>query len=427
MVLELSMQSVFGVIDVFFVARLGADAVATIGLTESILTLVFSIATGVSMATTAIIARRIGEKKDEEAAVATVQSIYLGVFVSVPIAMLGIFYTQEILKLMGATLRVVELGSSYNQVMLGGNVTIMLLFLINAAFRGAGEAATAMRVLWLANLLNIVFDPLLIFGIGPFPEMGVTGAAIATNLARAVGIAYQFLVLTRSGSRIRIRQRDLKPAPPVIRNLARVSVGGVMQFLIATASWIGLVRIIAIFGSEALAGYTIAIRVIVFAILPSWGLSNAAATLVGQNLGANQPDRAELSVWLTAISNMVFLGLITIVFVAFAAPISHLFTDDARVIPYAVDCLRIISYGYVFYAFGMVIIQAFNGAGDTYTPTVINFFCYWLFQIPLAFLLALSLELEATGVFISIAVAESILAVVGVLVFRRGRWKLKRV
>jgi len=427
MVLELSMQSVFGIFDVFFVARLGADAVATVGLTESILTLVFSIATGVSMAATAMIARRIGEKNQAAAAVATVQAIYLGIILSIPMAVIGLVYTPEILGLMGATNEVVGIGSGYNQVMLGGNITIMLLFLINAAFRGAGEAVTAMRVLWLANLLNIVLDPLLIFGLGPFPEMGVTGAAVATNLARGAGILYQCIILVTSGSRIQIHREDLLPDLVVLRRLSRIAVGGVLQFLIATASWVALVRIIAIFGSSALAGYTIAIRVIVFAILPSWGMSNAAATLVGQNLGANQPERAERSVWMTAYSNMVFLGLVTVVFVVFAEPVIRLFTDDGNIIPFAVNCLRFISYGYVFYAFGMVMVQSFNGAGDTFTPTIINLFCYWLFQIPLAYLLAISVGLQANGVFIAIAVAESILAVISVIVFRQGRWKLMQI
>ena len=427
MVLELSMQSVFGIFDVLFVARLGAEAVATVGLTESILTLVFAVATGVSMATTALISRRIGEKKPREAAVAATQAIYLGILLSIPMAIFGIAYAAEILVLMGASPEVVEVGTGYNGVMLGSNITIMLLFLINAVFRGAGDAAIAMRVLWLANLLNIALDPLLIFGIGPFPEMGVTGAAVATAIARGTGILYQFVVLFSSRSRVRVQREDLALSRKVMKRLIEVSIGGILQFLIATASWVGLVRIIAIFGSSALAGYTIAIRVIIFAILPSWGMSNAAATLVGQNLGAGSPDRAERSVWLTALANMVFLGVITVLFVAFSEPISRLFTDDETVIPYAVNCLCYISYGYVFYAFGMVIVQAFNGAGDTYTPTVINLFCYWLFQIPLAWLLALQVEIGADGVFIAIAVAESLLAVVSVLVFRRGRWKSKQV
>lgn len=427
MVLELSMQAVFGVIDVFFVAKLGGEAVATVGITESLLTIVFSIATGLAMGTTALVARRIGERDKQGATTAAVQSIFLGILVSIPIAAIGLLYTPSLLRLMGASPSVVEIGAGYNKVMLGGNLTIMLLFLINAVFRGAGDAALAMRALWIANLVNIVLDPCLIFGLGPFPEMGVTGAAVATNVARAVGILYQIRKLASPDSRIQVHAGDFKADKKVLLNLSRISLGGVLQFIVATASWLGLVRIIAIFGSPALAGYTIAIRIIIFAILPSWGMSNAAATLVGQNLGAKQPTRAEKSVWLTAVANMVFLGFITIVFVTFADPISRLFTSDEEILVYAISCLRYVSYGYVFYAYGMVVVQAFNGAGDTYTPTVINLFCYWFLQIPLAYFLALTIGLEAQGVFIAIAVSESLLAVVSVLVFRRGKWKERKV
>jgi putative MATE family efflux protein len=427
MVLELSMQAVFGVIDVFFVAKLGGEAVATVGITESLLTIVFSIATGLAMGTTALVARRIGERNKQGATTAAVQSIFLGILVSIPIAAIGLLYTPSLLRLMGASPSVVEIGAGYNKVMLGGNLTIMLLFLINAVFRGAGDAALAMRALWIANLVNIVLDPCLIFGLGPFPEMGVTGAAVATNIARAIGILYQIWKLASPASRIQVHAGDFKADKKVLLNLSRISLGGVLQFIVATASWLGLVRIIAIFGSPALAGYTIAIRIIIFAILPSWGMSNAAATLVGQNLGAKQPTRAEKSVWLTAVANMVFLGFITIVFVTFADPISRLFTSDEEILVYAISCLRYVSYGYVFYAYGMVVVQAFNGAGDTYTPTVINLFCYWLLQIPLAYFLALTIGLEAQGVFIAIAVSESLLAVVSVLVFRRGKWKERKV
>jgi len=427
MVLELSMQSVFGVIDVFFVSKLGGEAVATVGITEALLTIVFSIATGLAMGTTALVARRIGERNKQAATTAAVQSIFLGILVSIPIAVIGFLYTPGLLRLMGASASVVEIGTGYNKVMLAGNLTIMLLFLINAVFRGAGDAVLAMRALWIANLVNIILDPCLIFGLGPFPEMGVTGAAVATTVARAIGILYQVRKLGSPASRIHVQASDLKVDRRVLANLSRVSLGGVLQFLVATASWLGLVRIIAIFGSSALAGYTIAIRVIIFAFLPAWGMANAAATLVGQNLGAKQPGRAEKSVWLTAVANMGFLGFITIVFVAFADPISRLFTSDEEILVYAVDCLRYVSYGYIFYAYGMVVEQAFNGAGDTYTPTVINLFCYWLVQIPLAYFLALVAGFGAQGAFIAIAVAESLLAVVSVLVFRRGKWKERKV
>lgn len=427
MVLELSMQSVFSVVDVFFVARLGPDSVATVGLAESVLTLIFAVATGLAMGTAAIVARRIGEKKKEEVGIVAVQGIYLALIVSIPGMLVGLLFSREILELMGATSGVLRVGVGYSFVMLTGNITIILLFVLNAVFRGAGEPVLAMRVLWLSNIVNILLDPILIFGLGPFPELGVTGAAMATNIGRGIGILYQFWLLFRAQNRISLSARMLEPRVNVLRNLIRVSTGGILQFLIATASWLALVRLIAHFGSAALAGYTIAIRIIVFAILPSWGMSNAAATLVGQNLGASQPERAERSVWLTGLANTVFMVFVTFAFVVWARPIVMLFTSDAEVLPFAVDCLRYVSYGYVFYAYGMVMVQAFNGAGDTYTPTVINFCCYWLFQIPLAGLLALWVGFGAQGVFLAITIAESALAVVAVLVFCRGKWKLQTV
>jgi putative MATE family efflux protein len=427
MVLEMVLESVFAVVDVFFVAKLGADAVAAVGLTESVITLVYAIAIGLSMGTTAMVARRIGEKDRHGATVAAVQAIAVGAVLSVPIAVLGVLFAPKILALMGASENVIQIGAGYTLVILGGNVTIMLIFLINAVFRGAGDAAIAMRVLWLGNAFNIVLDPCLIFGLGPFPQLGVTGAAVATVIGRGIGVLYQFYILFRGQGRIRIERPALKLDPRVMLNLLRVSLGGMFQILIATASWIGLTRIVSVFGSAALAGYTIALRIIVFAILPSWGLSNAAATLVGQNLGAQKPERAEKSVWLTGFGNMLFLAGVGIVFIFFAKPLVALFTNDPEVTPYAESCLRIVSYGYIFYAYGMVIVQAFNGAGDTYTPTLINLGCYWLFQIPLAYALSLPLQTGAPGVFIAITVAESLLAVVGILVFRRGKWKEKKV
>lgn len=427
MVLELSLEAVFAVCDVFFLARLGPEAVATVGITEAMLTNVFAIATGLAMGTTALVARRCGEKNPKAASNIAVQSIYLGFAVSVPIAFVGYYFAEDLLALMGASDSVISTGSGFTRVMLVGNVTIMLLFLINAVFRGAGDPAIAMRSLWLANGINIVLDPCLIFGLGPFPEMGVIGAAVATTFARGSGVLYQFHLLASDRSRICLGKKDLRIDWTAMRKLVKVSLGGILQFLIATASWQGLVRIIAIFGSSALAGYTIALRVIIFAILPSWGMSNAAATLVGQNLGAGKPERAQKSVKLTALANMAFLGMVTVVFVLFAETITEFFTDDREVVTYGVDCLRFISYGYVFYAWGMVITQAFNGAGDTYTPTAINLFCYWLFQIPMAYILALKTNLGANGVFIAITISESLLAVIAFLVFRRGRWKAKVV
>ena len=427
MVLEMVMESIFAVCDVFFVARLGADAVATVGLTESIITLVYAVAIGLSMGTTAMVARRIGEKDREGAVVIAVQAIAAGIVLALPIAAAGIFFAPEILTLMGASASIISSGAGYTAVLLGGNVTIMLLFLINAVFRGAGDAAVAMRVLWVANAINVVLDPCLIFGLGPFPELGVQGAAIATTVGRGIGVLFQLYLLFRGRGRIRLTRANLKVNPAVMWQLLRVSLGGVFQILIATASWVGLTRIIAEFGSEALAGYTIAIRIIIFALLPSWGLSNAAATLVGQNLGAKKPERAEKSVWLTSFGNMLFLGSVAIIFILYAPHLIAIFTSVPVIAAYAVDCLRIVSYGYLFYAFGMVVEQAFNGAGDTYTPTLINLGCYWLLQIPLAYSLAIPLQFGPQGVFWAITVAESALAVVSIIIFRRGRWKTKQV
>jgi putative MATE family efflux protein len=427
MVLEMSMESLFSIVDVFWVGRLGPEAVATIGLTESLLTIIFAVAMGLSMATTATIARRTGEKDPAGASVAAVQAILSGIVISVPVGLIGVLYTPALFRMMGASPSLIATGSGYSMIILGGNVVIMLLFLINAVFRGAGDAAIAMRVLWIANAVNLVLDPCFIFGWGPFPEWGVTGSAVATTIGRGVGVIYQLAVLLRGSSRVQVRLDQARLDLGVMLRLLRISVGGMLQFLVATASWLGLVRIVAIFGDSALAGYTIALRIVIFALLPSWGMSNAAATLVGQNLGAGKPQRAERSVWVTGLGNMVFLGLVTIVFVVFAEPMIRVFTDDSAVVSYGVDGLRFISYGYIFYAYGMVMVQAFNGAGDTFTPTIINLFCYWLFQIPLAYTLALPAGLGAKGVFLAITIAESAIAVVGVLVFRRGRWKERTV
>jgi putative MATE family efflux protein len=427
MVLEMSMESLFAVVDVFYVSQLGADAVATVGITESLLTLIYAVALGLSMATTALVARRMGEKQPDEAAIAAVQAIVLSLVASVFVAFAGGIFAANLFRLMGASEAIIENGTGYAVWMLGGNATIMLLFLNNAIFRGAGDAVIAMRALWLANLINIILDPCFIFGWGPFPEMGVTGAAVATNIGRGLGVCYQLYSLMRRRGRVTVQRHHWVLNARVMLRLLRVSLGGIFQFLIATASWLGLVRIIAIFGSAALAGYTIALRIIIFSILPSWGLSNAAATLVGQNLGAGKPERAEKSVWLTGLSNMLFLGCIAVVFIVFPEPLIRLFTHDAAVVPVGVDCLRYVSYGYLFYAYGMVIVQAFNGAGDTDTPTIINLFCYWLFQIPLAYILAIRWGFGTRGVFLAITVAESLIAVVGMLVFRRGRWKQRRV
>ena len=427
MVLEMMMESLFGIINVFWVAHLGKEATATVGITESMLTMVFAVAMGLSMATTATVARRIGEKDHHGASIAAVQSVILGVVASIPVGIIAIAFAPQMFKLMGASDGVIASGTGYARVILGGNVVIMQLFLMNAVFRGAGDASIAMRVLWIANVINIVLDPCLIFGLGPFPKLGVTGSAIATTIGRGTGVLFQLWFLFNGRGRVKVDWRGIRLNVEVMTRMVRISLGGMFQFLVATASWLGLVRIVAVFGDAALAGYTVALRIIIFAILPSWGMSNAAATLVGQNLGAGKPARAERSVWVTGFANMCFLGLVAIIFITFAERLIGIFTTDPAVVPYGVSCLRFISYGYIFYAYGMVMVQSFNGAGDTNTPTVINLCCYWLFQIPLAYSLAIPFGFGAEGVFVAITLAESSLAVVSVIVFRRGKWKTRKV
>ena len=423
MVLEMMMESVFAVTDIFFVARLGAEAVAVVGLTEAVLTLVYALAIGLSMGATAMVARRIGEKDPEAAAVAAGQVLLVGLVISALIGGLGVTYAGDVLQLMGAGAAVVEQGVGYTAILLGGSVTIMFLFLINAVFRGAGDASIAMRSLWLANGVNIVLDPCLIFGLGPFPELGLTGAAIATTIGRGVGVVYQLYYLLGTKGRIRIELRHLQLVPKVALRFLRISVGGVAQFLVATSSWIVLMRLMATYGSAAVAGYTIATRVIIFALLPSWGMGNAAATLVGQNLGAAKPERARRSVWTAARFNFIAMMLVAIVFISIPGTIIGVFDKDPEVLRYGIACLRWISYGFGFYAIGTVVVHAFNGAGDTLTPTWINLLCFWVIQIPLAYALAETLSLGPTGVFIAVMLAESFMAVVAILVFRRGRWQ----
>ena len=427
MILEMLMESVFGILDVFWVGRLGADAVAAVGLTESLLTLVFAVAMGLSMSTTALVARRIGEKDPEAAARTAAQAVAVGLLGALPTMVAGLLWPRELLMLMGAPASVAETGWSYTAWILGGNASILLLFLINAVFRGAGDATVAMRSLWLANAVNLVLDPCLIFGLGPFPAMGITGAAIGTTVGRTVGVLYQLTCLASGRGRVQLRRRHLRFDPALARHLLRVSFGGIVQFLIATASWLGLVRILTPFGAAALAGYTIALRIIVVAILPSWGMTNAVATLVGQNLGAGKPERAERAVWITGFYNMAFLIGVAVLFIAWPEQLISVFTSDPAVLALGATCLRVVSYGYAFYAWGMVTVQAFNGAGDTTTPTWINLFCYWCFQIPLAYGLAWGLGLGPLGVFLAITIAESLVAVVGIVAFRRGRWKEKVV
>ena len=427
MVMEMVMESVFAVVDVFWVAHLGPNAVATVGLTESMLALVYTAAMGLSIGVMAMVSRRIGERNPAAAAEAAVQGIALGLMVAAVTGTLGAIFAPRLLAIMGASPEVIAIGSGYTRVMLGGNAVILLLFLINATFRGAGDAAIAMRVLWLANWINILLGPCLIFGLGPFPELGVQGAAIATTIGRGTGVLYQIYRLMRRDGRIVIHRDQLQLRPAVMRTLLRLSGTGTFQVLVGTASWIGLVRIISTFGAQAVAGYTIGVRIIIFALLPSWGLANAAATMVGQGLGAGKPERAERAVWIAGLYNMFFLGTVGLIFVILADPIVSLFTTDPAVAPVAASCLRIVSYGYLFYAWGMVLTQSFNGAGDTWTPTWLNLCCFWLWEIPLAYLLAVHFEFGPRGVFLAITTAFSTLAVVSAILFRRGRWKLRHV
>lgn len=427
MVLEMVMESLFAVADVFWVSHLGPDAVATVGLTESLLTLVYTAAMGLAIGVAAVVARRIGEKRPEAAAEAAVQGIGLGLVVAAVVAALGISLAPRLLAVMGASPAVTAMGSGYTRTMLGGSATVLLLFLINAIFRGSGDAAIAMRVLWFANAINMTLGPCLIFGIGPFPRLGVTGAAIATTIGRGSGVVYQLYRLSRGDARVTVRRPDLVLRPAIMSHLLELSGSGTFQVFVGTASYIGIVRIISTFGSAALAGYTIAIRLVIFCLLPSWGLANAAATLVGQSLGARDPDRAERAVWIAGRYNMVVLGFMGAVFIALAGPIVGLFTQDAATAPIGAQALRTMSYGFVFYALGMVLSMAFNGAGDTWTPTWINVGCFWLWEIPLAYVLARVVLHAPLGAFLAIMIGYSTFALVAVVLFRRGRWKQRVV
>ncbi len=429
MILEMSMEALFAIIDTFFVAKLGAEAIAVVGLTESVLVLVYAVAIGLSIGATATVARRTGEKDMDGAARSAAHIIYLGVIVSVLMGVAGVIFAADILRLLGAEQSVIELGTPFARIMYGTNGVIVFLFLLNAIFRGAGDAAIALRVLIIANGLNIILDPLFIFGIAFFPELGVTGAAVATVIGRGTGVAYAaWALFARSnGGRIEIRRQHWKVDPKLLWSLVRLSSTAVLQFVIATASWTGLVVIIAGFGTVAVAGYQIGLRVIVFVILPAVGLANAAATLVGQNLGAGKPDRAERSVWLASGINAALLGLAGLFFVVFPDLVISIFTTDPDVAEYGRDGLRIVGYGYAFYGLGMVMESSFNGAGDTVTPTWLNFIIFWMFEIPLAYVLAYKLEMGPQGVFWAITLAFSLLAVTSALLFKRGKWKLKIV
>ncbi len=427
MVLEMIMESVFAVVDIYLVLKISPEAGAVVGITESIMTLVYAIGIGLSVATTAIVARRFGEKKPEKASISAAHAIYAGIAASFIISIPGFLFSKQILELMGASAQMIKDGYQYTLIMMSGNVVIMLLFIINAIFRSSGDAAISMRILLIANLINLVLDPLLIFGIGPFPELGIMGAAIATNIGRGIAVIYQLYLLFFKEQRVVIKLRHLTFKLNEFLRLIKLSLGGIGQSIIATSSWIVLFRILAEFGSIVLAGYTVAIRIIIFILLPSWGLSNAAATLVGQNLGAKKPERAEKSVWIAAYANMIFLGGFSTLFILFPYFFVGILSDDIEVINTGAIALRIISFGFIAYGMGMVMIQSFNGAGDTITPTKINFFAFWLLEIPLAYFFAIHAGFDEKGVYYAIIASETFMTIWGIILFKKGKWKLKEV
>jgi len=427
MVLEMVMESLFAVADIFWVSKLGADAVATVGLTETLLTIVYAVSMGLAMGVGAVVSRRTGAKDPSGAGRAAVQAVLLGIALSVIVGTLGAFFAPHLLALLGASPSVLAMGTGFARIMLGGCATVVLLFMINAAFRGAGDASITLRTLWLANGINILLGPILVFGLGPAPRLGVTGAALATNIGRGIGVIYQVCMLVRGRGRLVIRREHLAVDAESLRTIFRIARSGVVQSLIGMTSWVVLVRILAAFGSTALAGYTIAMRVVMFMLLPSWGLGNAAATLVGQNLGAGNPARAEQAVWRSALYNCVFLGTLGLLLVPLGPQVVRLFTPDTAVVEQGGRCLRIVAAGFAFYAYAMVVSQAFNGAGDTRTPTWINLGCFWLGELPLALLLSRFFDLGPSGVYIAITLAFSSMAVVSVVLFRRGGWKTAKV
>ncbi|MEP7363528.1 MAG: MATE family efflux transporter [Acidobacteriota bacterium] len=427
MVLEMFMESLFGFVDMLFVSKLGAEAVAAVALTEGIMSLLFGVAVGLSMSTTAMVARRVGEKNWEEAGTVAVQAIFVGLAVAGVVAITGVTLAPHLLSGMGAEEKVIETGTAFTRTLMGGSASVFLLFLLNAVFRGAGDASIAMRSLWLANAINIVLCPTMIYGLGPIPAMGVQGSAIATTIGRSTGVLYQLFMLTSGRGRLHVQRHHWRFKPDVMLRLVRISITGIAQVLVSSASWISLMRLMATFGTAALAGYMMAVRTIVVTILPAWGMANAAATLVGQNLGANKPDRAERSVMLAGLLNMSFLGCIGLIFFFFARPIIGLYSHDPEVMQYGIGCLRIVAFGYLFFGWGMVLVQSFNGAGDTVTPTIVNIFCFWLWQIPIAYTLSTILGHGPWGIFYAITIAHSTMAVTGFILFRRGKWKMVRV
>ncbi len=428
MMLEMIMESVFALVDIYFVSHLGKHATSTVGLTESVITIVYSLAIGFSMAATAMVARRVGEKDYAAANRAGMQAIIVAIVLTVLISLVGFLYSAEILALMGAEPETIRTGITYTRIIMGGSVVIMLLFLINGVFRGAGNAMMAMKSLWVANICNIILCPVLIRGFGPIPAFGVTGAAMATTIGRGIGVAYQLYHLTNGKGIVRISLRKIRPAWDIIRGIIKLAWPATLQFMIGSGSWIILASLVVTTGhAEASAGYQIAIRIVMFFILPAWGMSNAAATLVGQNLGAGNPGRAADSVWQTAKYNALFMGIVSLFFLGLAEPIVGFFTSDPTVSGYAVNALRIMSAGYIFYGIGMVMVNALNGAGDTRTPTVINLIGFWAFQVPFAWLLAKVLQMGPLGVFIAVPVAETLMALMAWVVFRRGKWKTIKV
>ena len=424
MMLEMSMEAVFVVVDIAFVSQLGTDAIAAVGITEALVTVLYAVAIGLGMGITAMVSRRIGAGQTDEAASVAGQAIWIGAMLAVVIGVLGVTFAEDLLRLVGASDSVVETGVGYTAVLLGGAFSIIYIFILNAAFRGAGDAAVALRSLWIANGINIVLDPCLIFGLGPFPEMGVTGAAVATTIGRGVGVLYQLWFLFDGRGRLEFHLRHLRPVPGLMRRMLVISIGGVGQFLVATSSWIIVMRIVAIYGSTAIAAYTVALRLLEFVWLPAWGLGNAAATLVGQNLGANKADRAQQSAWRAVKYNLVFMTVVGFSMLAAAPIVTSWFTSDPEVLYYGTICLRVLSIGFPLYAIGMILVQALNGAGDTYMPTLMNLLCFWIIQIPLAYWLATQVGAGPNGVFIAIVISESLLSVLAIFVFRRGRWKL---
>ncbi len=424
---EMMMEAVFSLVDIYWLSKVSKDAVAAVGVTESVISLIYALAIGISSGATALVARRIGEKNPEKAGLAATQAIIATLIVSIAVGVLGSYFASDILTLMGGEEEMVKVGTPYTRIMMATNIVIMFLFVLNGVFRGAGNAMIAMFALGFANIINLILDPLFIFGYGPFPEMGVEGAAIATSIGRGFGVVFQLIILFGGYSSIKINLNQFKWRPKIMRSLVKISSGGTMQYLIGSASWIIMIKFIAEFGTEAIAGYTYAVRIIIFTILPAWGLSNAASTLVGQNLGANKPDRAEKSVWMTCALNVGFLLIVSLLFYFFATELISFFDKDPLIVGEGTKALKIFSLGYVAYAFGMVISSAFNGAGDTRTPTIMNFICFWVIEIPLAYFLVFHLDFQTSGVYWSIVFAELILALIALYLFKKGNWKKVKV